>query len=89
MEIILKFLIFLVLLLLIWHLLTVKYVNPYTMDLYIANKGAGKSTQLTKNLIKALKRGQTVYTNAKDINIAGVRIYDQDHKCQKYEHLQY
>lgn len=59
-----------------WHFLTLKYINPYTMDLYIANKGAGKSTQLAKNVLKACKRGQKVYTNDKDLKINGVRLFD-------------
>lgn len=62
--------------LIIWHFATLKYLNPYTMDLYIANKGAGKSTQLAKNVIKACKRGQKVYTNDKDLKINGVRCFD-------------
>lgn len=62
--------------LLVWHFATLKFLNPYTMDLYIANKGAGKSTQLAKNAIKAIKRGETVYTNANDLKVNDVEIFN-------------
>lgn len=62
--------------LIIWHFCTLKYINPYTMDLYIANKGAGKSTQLAKNVIKYAKKGLKVYTNDKDLKINGVRVFN-------------
>lgn len=74
--IIVYFLLALLIGLIIWHFLTRKYINPYTMDLYIANKGAGKSCTLAKNALKASKRGQTVYSNTEDINVENVRVYD-------------
>lgn len=49
-------------LLIIYHLLTKKYVNPYTITLFFGRKGCGKSTILTAYAIKALKQGKTVYT---------------------------
>lgn len=61
--------------LLLWHLLTLKYINPYTMDLYIGNKGCGKSCTLAKNVIKYSKYGKPIYTNADDIQIQGVRTF--------------
>lgn len=74
--IIVYFLFALLICLIIWHFLTRKYINPYTMDLYIANKGAGKSTTLAKNVLKARRKGNNVYTNADDINIPGTRIFN-------------
>lgn len=74
--IIVYFLLFLLIILIVWHFLTRKYINPYTMDLYIANKGAGKSTTLAKNVLKARRKGNNVYTNADDINISGTRIFN-------------
>lgn len=74
--IIIYFLLGLLICLIIWHFLTRKYINPYTMDLYIANKGAGKSTTLAKNVLKARRKGNNVYTNADDINISGTRIFN-------------
>ena len=61
MKVILIFFGVLFLLLVIWDLCTRKYLNPYTMDLYIANKGAGKSSTLAKNAIKAYKQSHDVY----------------------------
>lgn len=84
MKTILIFFGILFLLLIIWDLCTRKYLNPYTMDLYIANKGAGKSSTLAKNTIKALKHHEIVYTNAKDIKVNGVRIFDTYDLGKKY-----
>lgn len=63
-------------LLLIWHILTIKYVNPYTMDLYIAKKGAGKSATIAKMIIRSKKRGNNIYVNSPDLKIKDVNIYD-------------
>lgn len=76
MKVILIFFGVLFLLLVIWDLCTRKYLNPYTMDLYIANKGAGKSSTLAKNAIKAYKHHEIVYTNASDLLINEVRIFN-------------
>lgn len=69
------FLISLLVLLIIWHFVTLKYLNPYTMRLFIANKGAGKSTTAAKFRQKYIRRYIPVYTNMDDMKINGVRIY--------------
>lgn len=46
------------------------------MDLYIASKGAGKSTQIAKNLVRYNGKFGPAYVNSSDINIKGVRVYD-------------
>lgn len=47
---------------LLFHLTTKKYLNPYKLIMFIAKKGGGKTTTLTKESIKHLKRGWNVYT---------------------------
>ena len=54
------------------------------MDLYIGNKGCGKSSTLAKNCIKALKRREDTYTNASDIMVNGVKIFNTYDLGKKY-----
>lgn len=60
----------------IWHFTTVKYINTYTMDLFIGNKGCGKSCTIAKMIKNDIKRNETVYSNSPDIKINDVRVYD-------------
>lgn len=76
MEILIYFFIGFDILILTWHLLTIKYINPYTMDLYIGNKGCGKSSTMAKMILKNIKKGEIVYANADDIKIKNIRIYE-------------
>lgn len=46
---------------LLFHLLTKKYLNPYKLIMLIAKKGGGKTTTLTKEAIKHCRRGWNVY----------------------------
>lgn len=74
-----------------WHFLTLKYINPYTMRLFIAAKGIGKSASAAKFLIKQQKYGNKVYTNMDDVQIPGVRVYetlDLGHKKVENAYLQ-
>lgn len=59
-----------------WHYATRKFINPYTMDLYIGNKGCGKSSTMAKMIKKDIKNNVTVYANVNDIKINDVRQYD-------------
>lgn len=59
-----------------WHLATRKFINPYTMDLYIGNKGCGKSSTMAKMIKKDIKNNIIVYANVNDIKINDVRQYD-------------
>lgn len=56
---------------LIWHMLTRKYLSPYTFTLVFGKKGVGKSLSMQKDILKHLKRGWKVYadsnTNIKDV----------------------
>lgn len=61
---------------LIWHFLTLKYINPYTMDLYLSGKGGGKSSTIAKHILRDIKNHNIVYSNSDDIKINDVRIYD-------------
>ena len=46
----------------IFHLLTRKYLNPYKLTFVFGKKGSGKSTLLTKLALRHLKNGWSVYT---------------------------
>ena len=58
---------------LIWHMLTRKYLSPYTFTLVFGKKGVGKSLSMQKDILKHLKRGWKVYadsnTHIKDVVI--------------------
>lgn len=49
-------------LILIYHLSTRRYLNPYKLTMVFGKKGSGKSTLLTKMALKYLKLGYRVYT---------------------------
>lgn len=66
-------------LVLVWDLLTRKYLNPYRLFLVFGKKGSGKSTYLVKLARKHLKRGWTVYTNMDELFMPGVRHFKIQH----------
>lgn len=47
---------------LIWHNLTKKYINPYKLYMVVGKKGSGKSTMLTRLAYDHIRAGWTVYT---------------------------
>lgn len=55
-----------IVLILIWHLLTKKYLNPYQLIIIFGKKGCGKSTLLQKLAVYYRKRGYHVYCNFGD-----------------------
>lgn len=58
---------------LIYHFLTKKYLNPYKLIFVFGKKGSGKSTFLTKLSVKYLRKGWNVYsTEVKPVD--GVEI---------------
>ena len=61
MFFIFKFFTFFLLFCFIYHLLTRKYLNPYTLTMVVGKKGSGKSTLKTKLAIQHLKKGWNVY----------------------------
>lgn len=56
-------------LILLWHLLTRKYVNTYKLYLLFGKKGCGKSTMLQKLAVYYKKRGFNVYCNIGDSDL--------------------
>lgn len=50
------------LIVLVWHNLTKKYINPYKLYMVVGKKGSGKSTMLTRLAYEHLRKGWTVYT---------------------------
>lgn len=49
---------------LIWHMLTRKYLSPYTFTLVFGKKGVGKSLSMQKDILKHQKRGWKVYADS-------------------------
>lgn len=65
-------------LVLLWHLLTLKYYQPASITLYLCMKRGGKSCTVAKNCLKARKKGRTVYCNCDDISVPDVRIFNME-----------
>lgn len=66
-------------LVLLWHFLTRKYLNPYRLYLVFGKKGSGKSTYLVKLAQQHLKRGWLVYTNMEELFMPGIRHFEITH----------
>ena len=62
---------FLTVFLLIWDRLTYKYLNRWKLIFVCGPKGTGKSTDLVKRRVKAIRKGQKVYCTEPVINIRG------------------
>lgn len=69
----LKFFLILAMIYLIFQVITYRYRNVYPSVLYFGLKGSGKSTWLTKEALRYLRQGRTVYSNFK---IPGCILYD-------------
>ena len=52
-------------LVLVYHFLTIKYLNPYKLTMVFGKKGSGKSTLLVKIAIQHLSKGWRVYCTEK------------------------
>lgn len=50
---------------LVWHLLTRKYINPYKLYMVVGKKGSGKSTMLHRLAFEHLRDGWAVYSTEK------------------------
>lgn len=72
MKFIFGFITVLFVLVLVWHLLTKKYLNPYKLYVIFGPKGVGKSTLLQKLANFYIKKGYHCYCNIDDCNIKGV-----------------
>lgn len=46
----------------IWHICTKKWLNPYKLNVFVGKKGSGKSTLLTKLAAENLLKGRPVYS---------------------------
>lgn len=60
----------------VWHLATLKYYSPPGLQLFLAQKRAGKSCLVAKNCLRSVKRGITTYCNCDDISIPNIRIFN-------------
>ena len=60
---IMKFFASLMVALLVWHFLTLKYLNPYKLTFVFGKKGSGKNTYLTKIAYQHMAKGWRVYSN--------------------------
>lgn len=65
----------LMLLVLVWHFATLKYLNPYKLTFVLGKKGSGKNTYLTKVAYQHLARGWRVYAN---IEIPGCYLIENE-----------
>lgn len=58
---------------LLFHLLTKKFLNPFKFTMVVGKKGSGKTTWMVKLIYQYLRRGWTVYAN---IDIPGVYYFN-------------
>lgn len=59
--------------------LTRNYRNYFKLYMVFGKKGSGKSTFLTSQAVKYIKKGWIVYTNMLDCAVNGVRLIDVNH----------
>lgn len=69
------FIIILILSMIIFLLLTNKYLNPYKLIMIFGKKGSGKTTTLTKIALKELKRKRKVYST---VEIPSTYLFNTD-----------
>lgn len=50
---------------LVWHLLTKKFINPYKTTMIIGKKGSGKTSTMTRLIYEHLRKGWNVYCTDK------------------------
>lgn len=62
MEFIFEWMFYFLIFVLVWHLLTKKYINPYKLYMVIGKKGSGKSTMLTRLAYEHMRKGWNVYS---------------------------
>lgn len=67
MNIIFSVLCFIFVFMIVFNLLTRKYLNPYKLILHIGRKGSGKTVCLTKLAHNYTKQGKRVYCTERDI----------------------
>lgn len=74
MSFLLKFTIILFVVMFAFAYLTRNYRNNYKLYMVFGKKGSGKSTFLTSQAVKYIKKGWVVYTNMLDCAVNGVRL---------------
>lgn len=52
-----------------------RWNNPFTLTFIFGRKGSGKSTLMTKMMLRDIRHGWTVYTDMDGIKIPGVRLF--------------
>lgn len=62
-----------ILVFLVFHLATKKYLNPFRLTMVFGKKGSGKSTLLTKLAYQYLRKGWHVYST---VPLPGIREFD-------------
>lgn len=61
---------------LIYCLIFIKYlIRPYKFQLFIGKPGSGKTSDMTKDAVKGIKRKKPVYCNV-DLDVPGVRKFN-------------
>lgn len=70
---------------LIFHALTKKYVDRYTLTMYFGRKGCGKSCTMQKLIKQHKKRGWHIYADMGSTNIEGV-THINGKKFYKYKY---
>lgn len=66
----------------VWDRLTRKYVNFWRLIFVCGPKGSGKTSDMSKRLVKAKRSGQTVYCN---VRVPGCYYIEADKDIGKYE----
>lgn len=62
MDLLFKLFFWLLVIVLTWHFLTKKYINPYKLYMVVGKKGSGKTTMLVRLAYEHLRKGWTVYS---------------------------
>lgn len=60
----------------VWDLLTRKYLNPFKLYFIFGAKGAGKTITETKLAVQYMKKGWLVYSDMPELLIPGVRRFN-------------
>lgn len=63
--VIFKIVLWFLLVVLVWHFFTRRYINPYKLYMVVGKKGSGKSTMLVRLAYEHLRKGWSVYSTEK------------------------
>lgn len=76
MSIVLKIAVAVVSVVMVWDMLTRKYLNPFKLYFIFGAKGAGKTITETKLCVQYMRKGWLVYTDMPELLIPGVRRFN-------------